>query len=189
MTAAVTSGGGEPTRRDFIVVATGAMTVAAVGGLAWPFIDQMNPDSSALALGSIQVDVSGMEAGQSITVMWRGKPVFIRYRTPEEVAAARDTPLSDLKDPVARNENLEAGAPATMENRSPAGREEFLVMIGICTHLGCVPTGEAGEFGGWFCACHGSVYDTAGRIRHGPAPRNMDIPINNFVDDTTIKIG
>ncbi|WP_084175030.1 ubiquinol-cytochrome c reductase iron-sulfur subunit [Afifella pfennigii] len=180
---------GEPSRRDFFIIATGAF--AAIGGVlaVWPFIDQMNPDASALALASIDVDISALEPGQSITVMWRGKPVFIRYRTEEEVAAARETPLSDLKDPVARNENLEGAAPATDENRALAGQESLIAMIGICTHLGCVPLGEAGEYNGWFCPCHGSVYDTAGRIRSGPAPENLPIPPLTFVDDTTITIG
>ncbi|MCT8266214.1 ubiquinol-cytochrome c reductase iron-sulfur subunit [Afifella sp. JA880] len=179
----------EPSRRDFFVIATGAAAVVAVAGLAWPFIDQMNPDASALALASIDVDISAMEPGQSITVMWRGKPVFIRYRTPEEVEAAKNTPLSELKDPIARNDNLDGNAPATDENRAAPGREEFLVMVGICTHLGCVPMGEAGDYNGWFCPCHGSVYDTAGRIRHGPAPENMLIPTTAFSDDNTITIG
>ncbi|WP_084174601.1 ubiquinol-cytochrome c reductase iron-sulfur subunit [Afifella pfennigii] len=181
--------GQEPSRRDFLIVATGAL--AAVGGAVtlWPFIDQMNPDASALALASIEVDISGMERGQSITVMWRGKPVFVRYRTAEEVEASRSTPLSELKDPIARNENLPPDAPASDENRAAAGHGDFLVMVGICTHLGCVPLGEAGDYNGWFCPCHGSVYDTSGRIRSGPAPENMLIPPMDFPEEHTLVIG
>jgi len=179
----------EPSRRDFFMIATGAFAAVGTVAFVWPFIDQMNPDASALALASIDVDVSAMEPGQSITVVWRGKPVFIRYRTDEEIQAAKDAQLSELKDPVARNENLEPGAPATDENRAAAGHEAYLVMVGICTHLGCVPLGESGEYNGWFCPCHGSVYDTAGRIRSGPAPENLLIPPLTFADDTTITIG
>ena len=161
-------------------------TVAAV----WPFIDQMRPDASTLALASIEVDVGSLEAGQSLTVKWRGKPVFIRNRTDKEVADAKAVPVSDLKDPLARNANVAADAPATGVDRSAGeGKENWLVMLGVCTHLGCVPLGEAGEFGGWFCPCHGSVYDTAGRIRKGPAPENMAIPKSSFVSDKVIRIG
>ncbi|MBZ8131989.1 ubiquinol-cytochrome c reductase iron-sulfur subunit [Afifella sp. IM 167] len=181
--------GSEPTRRDFFIISAGAFAAVGAAATLWPFIDQMNPDASALALASIEVDISAMEPGQSITVVWRGKPVFIRYRTEEEIAAAKETPLSELKDPVARNDNLPADARATDENRAPAGREEFLVMVGICTHLGCVPLGEAGDYNGWFCPCHGSVYDTAGRIRHGPAPENMLIPVMDFAADGKLIVG
>ncbi len=179
----------EPTRRDFLYLATGAMGVVGAGAVAWPFIDQMNPDASALALASIEVDVSAIEEGQSITVKWRGKPVFIRYRTPTEIEEAESIPVSDLPDPLARNANLAADAPADDKNRAAEGREPWLVMVGICTHLGCVPIGEQGDFGGWFCPCHGSHYDTAGRIRTGPAPENLLIPPFEFVSDSTIKIG
>ena len=181
--------GSDVSRRDFLLIATGA--VAAVGAVfsAWPFLSQMNPDASALALASTDVDVSSMEAGQSNIVMWRGKPVFVRYRTEAEVAAAREVSLDDLPDPLARNANLDPNAPATGENRAAPGKEAWLVQVGVCTHLGCVPLGEQGEFGGWFCPCHGSQYDTAGRIRRGPAPENMLIPPFAFTDDTTIRIG
>ena len=177
-------------RRDFLYIATGAVGAVGVAALAWPFVDQMNPDATTRALASIEVDVSAIEPGQAITVKWRGKPVFVRNRTPEEIAAADETPLADLKDPLAANANLEAGAPATDVNRSAGeGRENWIVMIGSCTHLGCVPVGTAGEYNGWFCPCHGSHYDTAGRIRKGPAPRNLDIPQYQFTSDTTILIG
>lgn len=182
-------GGPQPSRRDFLLIATGAFAAVGAAAVAWPFIDQMNPDAASLALASIEVDVSSMEAGQSITVMWRGKPVFIRNRTEPEVAAARQVPLDDLKDPMARNANLDDNSPATDENRAVPGREQWLVQVGVCTHLGCVPLGEQGEFGGWFCPCHGSHYDTAGRIRKGPAPENLLIPPLEFLDDTTIRIG
>ncbi|ESR23168.1 Ubiquinol-cytochrome C reductase iron-sulfur subunit [Lutibaculum baratangense AMV1] len=177
----------EPTRRDFLYIATGA--VAAVGAAAalWPFIDQMNPDAGVQALASIEVDLSAVEVGQAITVMWRGKPVFIRHRTEGEIQEADEVPLSDLPDPVARNENVAADAPATDANR--AEKPEFLIMIGICTHLGCVPLGESGDYDGWFCPCHGSHYDTAGRIRRGPAPRNLDVPVYAYTSDTTVQIG
>lgn len=179
----------EPTRRDFLYIATGAMGAVGVGALAWPFIDQMNPDASALALASIEVDVSAVEEGQSVTVKWRGKPVFIRYRTEAEVAEASAVPISDLPDQFARNANLPANADASDANRAAEGKEQWLVQVGICTHLGCVPLGDAGEYKGWFCPCHGSHYDTAGRIRKGPAPENLLIPPYEFVSDTTIKIG
>ena len=179
----------EVTRRDFLLIATGAF--AAVGGVAavWPFISQMNPDAAALALSSIDVDVSSIEPGQSITVMWRGKPVFIRYRTEEEVEVARAVPVDQLRDSNARNANLPSDATATDANRAASDVEQWLVMIGVCTHLGCVPLGQQGNFGGWFCPCHGSHYDTAGRIRQGPAPQNLAVPPLEFISDTTIRIG
>ncbi|WP_417408491.1 ubiquinol-cytochrome c reductase iron-sulfur subunit [Hoeflea sp.] len=183
-------GAGEPTRRDFLYIATGMAGVVGVGSFAWPFIDQMNPDASTLALASIEVNVESLEPGMSLTVKWRGKPVFIRNRTDEEVAEAKAVALEDLKDPVARNANIAAGSEATDLDRSAGeGKENWIVMIGSCTHLGCVPLGQAGEFGGWFCPCHGSHYDTAGRIRKGPAPENLPVPPFAFVSDSVIKIG
>jgi ubiquinol-cytochrome c reductase iron-sulfur subunit len=186
-----TSGaGGGPTRRDFLYLTTGMAGAVGAAAAAWPFIDQMRPDASTLALASIEVDVSALEPGMSLTVKWRGKPVFIRNRTPKEVEDANKVDVSELKDPLARNANVAADAPATGVDRSVGkGKENWLVMIGVCTHLGCVPLGEAGEFGGWFCPCHGSVYDTAGRIRSGPAPENMIIPVSSFISDTVIRIG
>ena len=150
----------------------------------------MNPDASTLALASIEVDVSSIEPGQAITVKWRGKPVFIRNRTDKEVEDANKVALSELKDVEARNKNIDEGTEATDLNRSAGeGKENWIVMIGSCTHLGCIPVGLAGDFGGWFCPCHGSHYDTAGRIRKGPAPENLAIPEYQFIDDTNIKIG
>jgi ubiquinol-cytochrome c reductase iron-sulfur subunit len=177
----------EPTRRDFLYIATGA--VAAVGGAAavWPFVAQMNPDASVQALAEIEVDLSAIEEGQNVTVKWQGKPVFIRYRTPAEIEEARSVPLAELPDQVARNANVAVDASAADENR--AVRPEWLIQIGICTHLGCVPVGEAGDFDGWFCPCHGSHYDSAGRIRKGPAPENLAIPRYVFKSDTTVLIG
>ncbi|WAP69977.1 ubiquinol-cytochrome c reductase iron-sulfur subunit [Jiella pelagia] len=191
----------EPNRRDFLYIATGA--AGAVGAIAavWPFIDQMNPDAATLALAEIEVDVSQVAEGQSITAKWRGKPIFIRHRTAQEVEEAKTVDLNDLKDPIARNANLPADAPATDVNRATGGgqpaagddmsavREQWLVMVGVCTHLGCIPLGQSGDYDGWFCPCHGSHYDTAGRIRQGPAPENMAIPPYAFTTDTNIRIG
>ena len=181
---------GEPTRRDFLYLTTGMAGAVGAVAVAWPFIDQMRPDASTLALASIEVDVSSLEPGMSLTVKWRGKPVFIRNRTQKEIDDAKGAQISDLKDPVARNANLPADAQATDVARSAGdGKENWLVMIGVCTHLGCIPLGQAGEYGGWFCPCHGSVYDTAGRIRHGPAPQNLAIPLYAFTAEKKIKVG
>jgi ubiquinol-cytochrome c reductase iron-sulfur subunit len=184
----------EPNRRDFIVIA--AQAFAGVGGAIalWPFIQQMNPDASTQALASIEVDLAPVKEGQAITVSWRGKPVFIRYRTAEEVQKAREVKLADLKDASARNDLLPEKAKATDENRTKKGKENWLVLVGICTHLGCIPKGQSmtdakGDYGGWFCPCHGSHYDTAGRIRFGPAPRNLEVPPYEFQSETRIKIG
>jgi ubiquinol-cytochrome c reductase iron-sulfur subunit len=177
------------TRRDFLFIATAATGAVVTGAAVWPLIDQMNPSKDVLALASIEVPVDGIEAGTQITVKWRGKPVFIRRRTAEEIEAARTVDLQDLKDPVARNDNVSGDVPATDENRALDETGEWLVQIGVCTHLGCVPLGDAGEFGGWFCPCHGSHYDTSGRIRRGPAPENLHIPQAEFVSDSVIKLG
>jgi len=176
-------------RRDFLLIATGAFAAVGMAAVAWPLIDQMNPDASALALATMEVDLTPVAEGQSITVMWRGKPVFIRHRTPAEVEAARGVPLDELKDPLARNANLDPNAPATDENRAAAEQVQWLIMVGVCTHLGCVPLGQQGDYGGWFCPCHGSHYDTAGRIRVGPAPENLLVPTLAFISDTTVRIG
>lgn len=179
----------DASKRDFLYVATGAVGAVGVASFAWPLIDQMNPDASTLALATIEVDVSSIEPGQAITVKWRGKPVFIRNRTQKEIEEAKAVPLGDLKDPTAQNANL-GTAEATDLNRSAGeGKENWIVMIGSCTHLGCVPVGLAGDFGGWFCPCHGSHYDTAGRIRKGPAPLNLAIPKYEFSGENSLKIG
>ena len=184
----------DPTRRDFLYIATGMAGVIGVAGFVWPFIDQMNPDAATRALASIRVNVSALEDGQSMTVKWRGKPVFIRKPTVAELEAAAAIPASELKDNVAENENVPAGEPATVENRLtvPEGGEAtdgLLVMMGVCTHLGCVPLGQAGDYDGWFCPCHGSHYDTVGRIIKGPAPKNLPIPQLAFVGEGVIEIG
>ncbi len=180
----------EPTRRDFLYVATGMAGAVGVAGVAWPFIDQMRPDASTLALATIEVDVSGLQPGMSLTAKWRGKPIFIRNRTPEEIETAKSVPLEELKDPLARNANLADSAPATDADRGAGeGKENWIVMIGSCTHLGCVPLGQSGDFNGWFCPCHGSHYDTAGRIRKGPAPENLHVPVFSFVSDAVVRIG
>ncbi|KJF73774.1 MULTISPECIES: ubiquinol-cytochrome c reductase iron-sulfur subunit [Rhizobium/Agrobacterium group] len=181
---------GEPTRRDFLYLVTGMTGAVGAAAVAWPFIDQMRPDASTLALASIEVNVAAVEPGMSLTVKWRGKPIFIRNRTEKEIGEANAVALGDLKDPVARNANIAPDAQATDIDRSAGqGKENWIVMIGSCTHLGCVPLGQAGDFGGWFCPCHGSHYDTAGRIRKGPAPQNLAIPTFAFTSDTVIKIG
>jgi ubiquinol-cytochrome c reductase iron-sulfur subunit len=184
------------TRRDFLYYATAGAAVVVGGAAVWPLVNSMNPSADVQALASIRVDISGVTEGTQLTVLWQGKPVFIRYRTPDEVAAAEAVDLAELVDRNAENANLDAGAEATDANRAlpapegadvPAGA--WLVQMGVCTHLGCVPLGEQGDFGGWFCPCHGSHYDTAGRIRKGPAPRNLPVPVASFVDATTIQLG
>ena len=176
-------------RRDFIHYATAGMGAVVAGAALWPLVNQMNPSADVLALSLIDVDVSDVSPGTQITVKWQGKPVFIRRRTAEEITQARATPLADLVDEDARNDNT-GPVPALDTNRSLDENGEWLVMVGICTHLGCVPLGDgAGEFGGWFCPCHGSHYDVSGRIRKGPAPTNMAVPRAAFTNATTIKIG
>ncbi|WP_272001820.1 ubiquinol-cytochrome c reductase iron-sulfur subunit [Roseovarius sp. ZX-A-9] len=187
----------EGTRRDFLYYATAGAGVVATGAAVWPLVNQMNPSADVQALSSILVPVDGVEPGTQITVKWLGKPVFIRRRTAPEIEAAEKVDVSTLPDPLARNANIEAGSPGTDDNRvltPPEGSDavpgEWLVMMGVCTHLGCVPLGDgAGDFGGWFCPCHGSHYDTAGRIRKGPAPENLPVPPAEFVDASTIKLG
>lgn len=179
----------EGTRRDFLYFATAGAGAVTAGAAAWPLVEQMNPSADVQALSSIRVDISGVEPGTQISVKFLGKPVFIRRRTQEEIDAARAVELSELPDQSDRNVN-NPGLDASDENRSLDDAGEWLVMMGVCTHLGCVPLGDgAGEFNGWFCPCHGSHYDTSGRIRKGPAPENLHIPVAEFVDETTIKLG
>lgn len=166
-----------PTRRDFIHIAAGTGAIGAVAGLAWPLIDQMNPSADTLALSSIEVDYSKVPPGQQVVVKWRGKPLFIRHRTAMEIAAAIADDNAPMRDP------------ATDASRHKAGRPEWLVLIGICTHLGCVPTFGGGDYAGWFCPCHGSHYDTAGRIRKGPAPLNLVLPEYAFLSDALVRVG
>ena len=182
-----TTNAAEPTRRDFIHIATGTVAAIGVGLAAWPFIDQMNPSSAVLALSSVEYDLSSIQEGQQSVIMWRSKPVFVRRRTKKEIAEAEAVSVSDLPDPLARNLNLAEDAPATDKNRIE--KPEWLIVIGICTHLGCIPLNNQGEFGGYLCPCHGSQYDTAGRIRKGPAPENLAVPPYAFLNPTKIKIG
>jgi ubiquinol-cytochrome c reductase iron-sulfur subunit len=173
-----TASSAETTRRDFLFVATGA--AAAVGGLTtlWPFISQMNPDASTIAAGApIEVDLSPIAVGQDIKVFWRGKPIYISHRTKKQIEEARDVPLSSLPDPQPD------------QARVKEGHDQWLVVIGICTHLGCIPIAHEGKYDGFFCPCHGSQYDTSGRIRQGPAPANLVVPPYQFVSDTKIQIG
>jgi ubiquinol-cytochrome c reductase iron-sulfur subunit len=175
------------TRRDFLYVATGGFAAVGAGFAAWPFIAQMNPAANVLALSTTEVDLTPIEVGQNIKVIWQGKVVFVRRRTPKEIEEARAVPLSELKDKKAENPMLKPDAPATDENR--AIKPEWLILIGVCTHLGCIPLANQGDYDGWFCPCHGSQYDTAGRIRKGPAPENLHVPPYAFKSDTTILIG
>ena len=165
----------EPSRRDFLYIATGAVGAVGAAFAVWPLIHQMNPDASVQALASIEVNLDAIAEGQSITVMWRGKPVFIRHRTAEEIAEAENVAMADLPDPEADADRVQ--------------KPQWLIMEGICTHLGCVPLGEAGDYNGWFCPCHGSHYDTSGRIRKGPAPLNLPVPDYQFLTDTSVQIG
>ncbi len=166
-----------PTRRDFMVLAAGAVGAAGAACTVWPLVDSMNPAADVLALSSTEVDISAIAPGQIITVLWRGKPVFIRHRTPEEIKEAKEADTAELRDPQKDAERVKPG------------HEEWLVLVGVCTHLGCVPIGNKGEYEGWFCPCHGSQYDTSGRIRKGPAPLNLAVPEYSFVSDKIIKIG
>lgn len=178
------------TRRDFLYYATAGAGTVATGAAVWALADQMNPSADVQALSSIIVDISGVEVGTQLTVKWRGKPVFIRRRTEKEISEGRAVPLSDLVDTNAENANIPSTSEASDENRTLDKDGQWLVMMGVCTHLGCVPLGNnSGDFDGWFCPCHGSHYDTAGRIRKGPAPRNLPVPVAAFTDDTTIKLG
>jgi ubiquinol-cytochrome c reductase iron-sulfur subunit len=165
------------TRRDFIVLTASAVAGVGAASFVWPLIDSLNPSADVLALSSTEVDISSIEKGRSIRVMWRGKPVFIRRRTEDEIKTARQEKLDSLPDPEEDS------------SRVKEGKDEWLVVLGICTHLGCVPLGYKGDYDGWFCPCHGSHYDTSGRIRKGPAPKNMVIPPYEFLNDNLIKIG
>jgi ubiquinol-cytochrome c reductase iron-sulfur subunit len=186
---------GSETRRNFLYIATAGFGTVTAGAAVWPLVDQMNPSADVQAASQIRVDVSDVPVGTQLTVLFLGKPVFIRHRTEEEIADARSVDVADLTiDAMSRNEN-NPDTDASDENRSMTdfsgnNTGEWLLMEGVCTHLGCVPIGEgAGDFGGWFCPCHGSHYDTSGRIRRGPAPENLPIPLAEFVDETTILLG
>jgi ubiquinol-cytochrome c reductase iron-sulfur subunit len=170
----------DKSRRDFLLIASSALGAAGAASAVWPFVDSMNPAADTLALASTEVDIASIQVGQSVTVAWRGKPVFIRRRTADEIAQATKDDASDLRDKET--------------DASRVKKAEWLILIGVCTHLGCVPGGQKpgddrGEFNGWKCACHGSQYDTSGRIRKGPAPKNLEVPPYAFLTDTTIRIG
>ncbi len=167
----------DPNRRDFIYIAAGAGAVGAAAMIAIPLIGQMNPAADTLALASIEYDLSKVEEGSQVVVKWRGKPLFVRYRTKKEIAEAKAVDIKTLRDPQ------------TDAERVKAGHEQYLILVGVCTHLGCVPNFGLGDYGGWFCPCHGSVYDTSGRIRGGPAPKNLEVPEYTFLSDTKIKVG
>lgn len=164
-----------PTRRDFLFLTTGAIGAVGVAALAWPLIDQMNPDTATLAMSSTEVDIGQIPEGQIVTVKFRGGPVFVRHRTKKEIEDAQKVPLSELRDP--------------QTDQSRVQKPQWLIVSGICTHLGCVPLGREGKYEGWLCPCHGSVYDTSGRIRQGPAPLNLAVPAYEFLTDTRVKIG
>ena len=188
--AATTSNAG--TRRDFLYVAAGSVGAVGATVAVWPFIDQMNPSAAALALGSTEIDLAAIQPGQQIVYKWRGQPLFVRRRTPAEIESAKAVDVNTLPDPLARNANLPDTARATDADR--ATKPEWLIVKGVCTHLGCTPTVSTpqipeGEYGGWLCHCHGSEYDTAGRIRKGPAPENLAVPPYTFMTDTRVKVG
>lgn len=167
-------------KRDFLIVSTYALAGIGAAAFVWPLIDQMNPAADTLALASTEIDLSSLEEGQAITVKWRGKPVFVRHRTADEIKQAQEVSLEGMRDPQADSERVT--------------KEKYIVLVGVCTHLGCVPLGQKsgdvkGQYGGWFCPCHGSHYDHSGRIRKGPAPTNLEVPSYKFLSDTVIKIG
>ena len=174
---ATTSSHEDPNRRDFIHIAAAVAAVGGVAAVAWPLVDQMNPSGDTLALASIDFDLTKVALGQQVIAKWRSKPVFVRHRTPKEIAEAQNVNLADLRDPQ------------TDAERVKPGKAEWLILVGVCTHLGCVPDFGGGSYGGWLCPCHGSVYDTSGRIRAGPAPLNLPVPDYAFLSDTKVKIG
>ena len=170
----------DTTRREFLYLTTAAVAGVGVAMTTWNFVDSMNPSADVLAVSTTEVDLAPVKEGQSITKMWRGKPVFIRHRTAAEIEQAKVDDSAVLRDPGL--------------DKARVQKPEWLVLIGVCTHLGCVPLGQKmsdsrGDFGGWFCPCHGSHYDTSGRIRQGPAPKNLEVPKYTFLSDTKIRIG
>ncbi|HEY0330943.1 MAG TPA: ubiquinol-cytochrome c reductase iron-sulfur subunit [Rhodopseudomonas sp.] len=173
-----TEASSDPTRRDFLYIATGAVAAVGAAATVWPLVAQMNPDASTIAAGApIQVDLAPIAVGQDIKVFWRGKPIYIMNRTPKQVEEARAVDLSSLPDPISD------------QDRTKEGHEQWLVVVGICTHLGCIPIAHEGKYDGFFCPCHGSQYDSSGRIRQGPAPANLPVPPYQFVSDSKIQIG
>ena len=167
----------ETTRRDFIVLAATALGSVGAAATAWPFINSMNPSADVLALSQVEVDLTPIAVGQGIKVKWRGAPVFIRHRSPQEIAEAQKDDSASLPDPQKDSARVKKG------------KEQWLIVVDVCTHLGCIPIAYQGDFGGWFCPCHGSQYDTSGRIRRGPAPKNLLVPEYSFLSDTRVRIG
>ncbi len=166
------------TRRDFLYIATGAVGAVGVAAALTPLISQMNPDASTIAAGApVEIDLAPVADGQIVKVFWRSKPIFIFHRTKKEIEEAQNVKVADLRDPQPDSARVKKG------------HDQWLVVIGICTHLGCIPLAHQGEYGGWFCPCHGSDYDTSGRIRQGPAPKNLHLPPYTFLSDTKIRIG
>ena len=170
------------TKRDFLQLVAGSGAAIGAAAIGWALVDSMNPSKDVLAVSAVEVDLVPITEGMGITVMWQGKPIFVRHRTPEEIKSAEDVKLADLIEP------------ATDDSRIKPGHKPWIVLIGICTHLGCIPLGNKptdprGDWGGWFCPCHGSQYDTSGRVRHGPAPLNLFLPPYAFETDTKIKLG
>jgi ubiquinol-cytochrome c reductase iron-sulfur subunit len=170
----------EETRRDFLYVSTASIAVFGAAATLWPLIDSMNPSADVRAVSSIELDLAPIELGQRVTVIWRQQPVFIDHRTPEQIAAAQADDKADLKDPEPDSARVQ--------------RPEWLIVVGVCTHLGCIPIGQRpgdskGSWGGWLCPCHGSHYDTSGRVRKGPAPRNLVVPPYAFLDELRVHIG
>lgn len=166
----------EPTRRDMLYIATGAAAAVGAASVVWPFISQMSPDASTVAAGApLEVDLGAIPEGASVTVKWRGKPIFVRHRSKKEIEEAQKVQVASLPDPQA--------------DAARVKKPEWLVVIGVCTHLGCIPLGNQGDYEGWFCPCHGSHYDTSGRIRKGPAPKNLEVPNYAFTSDTKLTIG
>ena len=173
-----TTSAAEPTRRDFLYIATGTLGAVGAAAVAWPMISQMNPDASTIAAGApIEVDLAPIAEGQVIKVFWRSKPIFIGHRSKKEIEEAQKVDVASLPDPQPDNKRVKEG------------HDQWLVLIGICTHLGCIPLAHQGEYDGFFCPCHGSQYDSSGRIRRGPAPANLTVPPYEFVSDTKIRIG
>ena len=168
----------EPTRRDFLILATGAASAVALGAAVWPFVSSLAPDAETVAAGApVELDLTPIADGQIVKVFWRGKLIFVRNRTQKEIEEARSVDVATLRDPQ------------TDQARVKEGHDKWLVVIGICTHLGCIPLSNSGPYNGWFCPCHGSAYDTSGRIRQGPAPKNLELPPYTFVSDSKIQIG
>ena len=172
----------DESKRDFIFLAAGGLGAVGAASIVWPLLAQMGKAADTLALGSIEIDLSKVAEGQQLKVLWRGAPVFVRHRTPAEIAEAESVDVSSLRDPATDDERLVPGPDGQL-------KPQYLVQVGVCTHFGCVPVGEAGDYDGWYCPCHGSHYDTAGRIRKGPAPRNLDVPPYEYISDTVIKVG